>query len=111
MMTKFPAEQYTYYSQMVVEGYERPSFFTQLKPISMEPVNYNSRKNHVTFYIDYMQEIADEVDALEVIMKIMDLFGTDVRVGDRSVDVTGFDYEFIGSKRNIPEMTIDSDNQ
>ncbi len=107
MQTIFPAEAYKYYSMAVIEDYDRPCFFTQIKPVTMAPANYNSRNNTISFYITYMQEEIDEADALDVIQKLRDLFGLAVKVNDRAVKVVGFDYDFIGSNRNIPEITVD----
>lgn len=91
----------------VSEGFDRPSFFTQIKPVEMNPTNYNSRYNRVTFYIDYMQKSVDEVDALDTIQKLRDLFGLAAEIGNRAVKVVSFDYDFIGTERNIPEISID----
>lgn len=107
MQSIFPKEKYKYYSMAVVEGYKRPSFFTSIKPVRMEPVNYNSRTNVVTLYINYMQSHVDEAEALDVIQKLKDLFGLSVKINDRHVDVIGFDYDFIGTEQNIPEISID----
>lgn len=107
LMGKYPRGQYHYYSQAVVEGYKRPAIFTQLKPTLMEPVNYNTRKNMVSFYITLMPKKVDEAEALDMIEEIRNLFGLSVTVGGRAVDVTGFDFDFIGSDRNIPEISID----
>jgi len=107
MQTIYPETEYKYYGMDVSEGFERPSFFTQIKPVDMDPNNYNSRNNRVTFFIDYMQEIVDEVDALDKIQLIRDTFGLAVKIGDRAVKVVSFDYDFIGTERNIPEIGID----
>ena len=95
------------YSMAVVENYKRPSFFMQLKPNIMEPANYNSRQNQATLYIDYFQKVIDEGDMLDVIERLRDLFGLSITIGSRSIDVTGFNYDFIGTDRNIPEISID----
>lgn len=102
---QFPAIKI--YSLAVVENYKRPAFFIQLKPNTMEPTNYNSRYNQMTLYIDYMQNVIDEGDALDVIEGLRDLFGLSITIEDRSIHVTGFDYDFVGTDRNIPEISID----
>lgn len=107
IQTIYPETKYKYYGMDVSEGFERPSFFTQIKPVEMDPNNYNSRNNRVTFFINYMQEVVDEVDALEKIQQIRDMFGLAVKIGDRAVKVVSFDYDFIGTERNIPEISID----
>jgi hypothetical protein len=107
LQTKYPADQYHYYSMAVVEGYERPCFFTQIKPVTAEPRNHNSRLNQATLYINILQEEVNEAEMLDMIGDIRDLFGLYVQVNDRAVDVTGFDWDFVGTDRNIPELSID----
>lgn len=97
---------HNFYAQDVVEKYERPAFFTQLRSVTMDPVNYNARRNVVAFYVYYMQEIADEVDALEVIESLRNLFGLAIKIGDRSVKVNDFDFDFVGTEREIPMITV-----
>lgn len=106
MQTIFPKERYTYYAASVVENYKRPSFFTSLTPVNMEPCNLNTRNNIFTFHITYMQERVNEEEALLFVEKIRDLFGLCVIVGKRGIDVTEFQYDFIGSDGNIPQISI-----
>ena len=44
---------------------------------------------------------------LETIDKLRNLFELSVRIEDRSIDVEGFDWDFVGTKRNILEVSID----
>jgi hypothetical protein len=44
---------------------------------------------------------------LDMIEGIRDLFGLYVQINDRAVDVTGFDWDFVGTDRNIPELSVD----
>lgn len=106
LKTKYPASKYKYYSAAVVEGYERPCFFTQLRPTSVENININTRKNKMSFYITFMQKKVDEAACLDMIEEIRDLFGLAVQIGDRAIDVTDFSWDFIGTERNTPEIEI-----
>lgn len=90
----------------VVENYERPCFFTQLLPVDMRPENYNSRRNEVVFYITILLDEADEARMLDMIQRIRDLFGLNVMIGDKSVNVTDFDWNYAGTDRNIPELSV-----
>lgn len=107
MMTIFPSDKYKYYSMDVIEGIERPCFFTQLKPVDTDPQNYNSRNNLLTFYINYLQTEIDEIDLLEKIDQLRNLFGLAVKIGDRAVKVNSFEWDFIGTNRNIAEISVD----
>ena len=105
LASKYPSIKL--YSKAVVEGYKRPCFFTQLKPISMNNSTQTTRYNLATFYIEYMQERLDEADMLDKIDEIRNLFGQYVRVGDRAVDVTEFSFDYVGTDRNILEISLD----
>ena len=104
LKSEFP--EFKLYSSAVIEAYDRPCFFTQLKPIEVSPSNYNSMLNKMAFYITFLQKSMDEVEALKVIEKLKDIFGLFVKVGSRAVDVTGFDWDYVGLDRNIPQITV-----
>ena len=107
MKTVFTEDKYEYYGFDVKEGYKRPCFFTQIKPVDISPLNYNSKKIQATFYIDYLQKSINEVDALSVTQKLQDLFELYVKIGDRAVYVNGFDWDYVGTNKNIIEISID----
>ena len=75
--------------------------------MDISPLNYNSKKIQATFYIDYLQKSINEVDALSVTQKLQDLFELYVKIGDRAVYVTGFDWDYVGTNKNIIEISID----
>ena len=89
------------------EGFQRPCFFTQLKPTDTSPRNYNSRNMQATLYITFFQRSVDEAESLEVIQKIQDIFGLYVKIDNRVIHVTNMDWDFIGKENNIPEIRID----
>ena len=66
MKEAFPASKYKYYSTAVSEGFQRPCFFTQLKPTDTSPRNYNSRNMQATLYITFFQRSVDEAESLEI---------------------------------------------
>lgn len=107
MMTVFPSDEYKYYSMSVVEGFTRPCFFTQLKPVETEPQNFNTRNNVLTFYITYFQKEVDEMDMLEKIDQIRSLFELSVKIGHRSVKVNNFEWDYVGTDRNVAEISFD----
>ena len=103
---EYPEDNYQYYSMDVVEGYDRPCFFTQILPLDMRPENLNSRKCEVVFYITIMLEIADEAMELDMIERIRELFGLYVKIGEKAIDVTDFDWSYSGTDRNVPEISV-----
>lgn len=107
MQTIFPKTKYKYYAVGITEGFERPSFFTQLKPTSIETVNFNTRSVTSTLYITFHQEVFDEAVALKVIEQLKDLFCLYVKIGDRAVKVEGFSFEFVGNDDDTAQITVD----
>lgn len=107
MQIKYPTTKYKYYSMAVVEGYDRPCFFTQIRPINTSPVNYNTCHHQVVFYITILQKQVDEEEMLRMIQEIQDLFGLNVKIGEKSLNVTDFDWQYAGTDRNVPEVSIE----
>lgn len=107
MMTVFPEEEYKYYSMDVVEGFDRPCFFTQLKPVDTSPQNFNTRNNILTFYITYFQKEVDEYEMLSVIDQLRNMFGFAVKICGRAVKVDNFEWDFVGTNRNVTEISFD----
>ena len=107
LSTIFPKSEYRYYGADVTEGYQRPCFFTQLQPVQMRAENYNTYFNQVTFYINYIQEEVNEADMLKKAEAIRELFQIYVKIGDRALDVTSFEFDFTGTEKNILEISID----
>ena len=94
------------YSIMRVEDMKRPAFFFSIKPVIDEPSNRRTRHNILSVYIDYFQEVKDEADLYDTANTIRDALGWSYPVGDDYINVTEFDWDFVGSERNIIEMNI-----
>ena len=107
MQTVFTKAKYKYYSMSVVENYERPCFFTQLKVTSSEALNFNTRQLYGTLYIDHFAESVDESGALSMVQTLQNAFGLAVQAGYRYVYVEGLDYDFIGTERTHLQITVD----
>ena len=97
---------YKYYGNEVTEGYVKPSFFTQLLPVQLGNVTTNFSEKRFSFIITYFQKKVDEADALTKVDELMEAFGLKVKVGDRYVNVSDFEYDFIGEKSNILQMSL-----
>lgn len=106
MKTIYPVTEYEYYSMIVEEEYERPSFFTYLQPLEISGDNYNTMHHLLAFNIEYRQESLSEEDILEKVYQLEYLFGLSVKVGERAVDVTSYSWDYIGSGRNIAQITV-----
>ena len=109
MKTKYPAKNYKYYSNSVVEKFTRPCFFTELTLDRSEVVSTDVHHFLGTFSIEILQEKVNEADALDIFTTLQGAFGTSVMVGQtnpRAVKVVGYDFEFAGTEENIPVITV-----
>ena len=97
---------YKYYGNEISEGYEKPSFFTQLLPINLNPITINFSEKRFSFIITYFSKRIDEEDSLTKVSELMEAFGLKVKVKDRYINVSEFEYEFVGEKSNILQMSL-----
>lgn len=97
---------YRFYGTEVEEGYEKPSFFTQLIPVMMENSAQQVTDNLFLFVITYFQKQRDETDALEKVSEIQEAYGLKVRVGNRYVNVTEVSCDFVGNGGNILQIQV-----
>lgn len=105
LKSKYPS--YKTYGHEVVEGFDKPSFFVNLVPntISNESVNY--KKYSYSIVITYFQDRPNEIDNLNKADEIQALFGYHLKVGDKLLAITDFDYEFVGEYTNILQMSFE----
>lgn len=98
---------YAFYGREVTEGYGRPSFFTQLLPVSSEAETMWVKDRAFIFEITYFQKEPDEADALQKISEIEGAFGNKVKIKDRYANVTEFEYGFTGRMNDIPQARVE----
>lgn len=97
---------YKFYGIEVVEGYQKPSFHTQLVATELEFLNVNGGIKSYDFVVTYFQKKADEADALRKAEEIRNAFGLAIPVENRFIRVTGYDIDFVGDHNNIPQFTV-----
>ena len=97
---------YKFYGNEVIEGYEKPSFFTQLIPATMENATQHTTNNTMLFVITYFQKQKDEADNFRKITEIRKAFGLKVEVADRQINVEELDYQFVGEEGNILQIQV-----
>ena len=114
MKTQYPTSTYKYYSNAVVEKFQRPCFFTELNIDHAEPASSGADHIQATFSIEILQDVVDESKALEIADTLRSTFGRYFIVQktgqpDRAVDVIGYEFEFAGTDDNIPVISITLD--
>lgn len=111
MKTKYPTSTYKYYSNAVVEKFQRPCFFTELTIDRCEPASSKADRIQADFSIEILQDVVDEAKALEIAQTLRTAFGRYFIVqktgeSDRAIDVIGYDFEFAGTEDNVPIITV-----
>lgn len=102
---------YEYYGLEVIEGYVRPCFFTRLETGESRPNNKSTLYHRLTYSIMYIPETIDEIDLMDKVDKIRELFELGIEVSNgtesRHIDCVGFDWGFGGTDRDILEISVD----
>lgn len=105
--SKYP--EYKIYGKEIKEGYHSPSFFTEIVDggDKAETKNFSSGKK--TIKITYFQKETNELDQLQKVDEIKDLFGLVFSVGNRKLTVKEFSHDYIGEYSDILQISVDFD--
>jgi hypothetical protein len=105
-------EKYKYevYGHEVVEGYQKPSFFVNIKPKTISSGSVFYKKLAYTINITYFQETTDEIDNLIKIEELQVLFGNNLKINtNSSINISEYDYDFVGENSNILQLSMETE--
>lgn len=102
---KYPS--YKIYGKEIKEGYKTPAFFTEILDKGSKAETKNFAAGGFTIKITYFQELKNELDQLEKVDEIKDLFKLIFLVNDRQLIVEEFSHDFIGEYSDILQISID----
>lgn len=106
---RYPPPQYKIYGKEIREGYDAPCFFTEILDRGSRAETRNFAKGGFTVKITYFQTAKNELDQLEKVDEIKDLFGLFFCVGDRKLTVGEFSHDYIGEYQDILQISIEID--
>ena len=106
---RYPPPQYKIYGKEIREGYDAPCFFTEILDRGSRAETRNFAKGGFTIKITYFQAEKNELDQLEKVDEIKDLFGLFFCVGDRKLTVGEFSHDYIGEYQDILQISIEID--
>jgi len=106
---RYPPPQYKIYGKEIREGYDAPCFFTEILDRGSRAETRNFAKGGFTVKITYFQTEKNELDQLEKVDEIKDLFGLFFCVGDRKLTIGEFSHDYIGEYQDILQISIESD--
>lgn len=90
----------------VREGYEMPSFFTQIVWGGYERETLNFASGSASYVITYLDEPVDELRQLALVEEIQKVFELQIPVMDRMLRVEGTDLDYIGEQDDILQVTV-----
>ena len=106
---RYPPPQYKIYGKEIREGYDAPCFFTEILDRGSRAETRNFAKGGFTVKITYFQTEKNELDQLEKVDEIKDLFGLIFCVGDRKLTIGDFSHDYIGEYQDILQISIEID--
>ena len=106
---RYPPPQYKIYGKEIREGYDAPCFFTEILDRGSRAETRNFTKGGFTIKITYFQAEKNELDQLEKVDEIKDLFGLIFCVGDRKLTIGDFSHDYIGEYQDILQINIEID--
>ena len=86
-----------------------PYFFVEIVPLGTDRESKNMMHKSCSVKITFVQKIAKQVEALEVIENIFDALGMVLIVGDRRLLVTEYTHDYIEDHGNIPQISFKLD--
>lgn len=98
--------EYKRYGNVVLGDFERPAFFVNIKPITSSIESLNYKLYSYSIILTYYQNIADDLDNLTKVHEIESLFGYQIKVKDRFLNISDLSYDFIGESKNILQITV-----
>lgn len=97
------------YSKETSEIQDRPCFYVDLIPNSFTQYAKHWNENSIQIMITYLDTKRDDEELYGIIEKMKSLFLKRLKVNERYLKITSFDYDFVGADDSLIEFTIDVD--
>ena len=104
LKSKYPT--FTTHNHETKEGFSKPSFFVSIIPITNSNDSINFKSKAFTIVITYFQSKVDKIENMQKADEIIELFGYFITVNGRNIRVTDSDYELVGEKTNILQVSV-----
>lgn len=97
------------YGNDTVDNAVPPYFFVEVVPFGTDRESQSMMHKSCSVKITFVQKIAKQVEALEVIENIFDSLGMVLVIKDRRLLVTEYTHDYIEDHGNIPQMSFKLD--
>lgn len=105
LVQAFP--QYPVYGNDTRDGYQRPSFFTELIPRTYRRTSKRAVNAAYTYKATFLETTHDESVCLGIVDQITDAFEFLIKVGKEHLVVEEIDYDWIDTNHDVLQVTID----
>lgn len=95
------------YGNTTFDGYERPSFFTEISPVGYRPTGLCQKQVSYAFTATYFEKLHDEQQCLEIFEKIQEAAGSWIQVEGRKIPVADISMEWVGNTMDKIQIRID----
>nr|DAK33784.1 MAG TPA: tail completion protein [Caudoviricetes sp.] len=97
------------YGNDTVDNAVPPYFFVEVVPFVINRESRNMMHKSCSVKITFVQKVAKQTEALEVIENIFDSLGMVLIIKDRRLLVTEYTHDYIEDHGNIPQMSFKLD--
>lgn len=97
------------YGNDTVDNAVPPYFFVEVVPFGTDRESQNMMHKSCSVKITFVQKIAKQTEALEVVENIFDSLGMVLIIKDRRLLVTEYTHDYIEDHGNIPQMSFKLD--
>mgnify|MGYP000916388638 FL=1 len=97
------------YGNDTVDNAVPPYFFVEVVPFGINRESRNMMHKSCSVKITFVQKVAKQTEALEVIEKIFDSLGMVLIIKDRRLLVTEYTHDYIEDHGNIPQISFKLD--
>lgn len=97
------------YGNDTVDNAVPPYFFVEVVPFGINRESRNMMHKSCSVKITFVQKVAKQTEALEVIENIFDSLGMVLIIKDRRLLVTEYTHDYIEDHSNIPQISFKLD--
>lgn len=94
------------YGNDTVDNAVPPYFFVEVVPYGISRESQNMMKKSCSVKITFVQKTPDQVEGLSVVERIFELLGMTLKIKNRKLLISDYNYEYIENHENIPQISF-----
>lgn len=98
--------KYPVYGTETLDGYKRPSFFTELLPRTWRRLSKNITEVGLTYKVTFLETTHDEALCLGIVASVIEAFGWTIKAAGLTWICETIDYDFVNNT-DVLQITID----